>query len=333
MSENGNNITEKIHMEIMDQISLLRDRGLIIEEQFEDEIIDIINKENYYNLINGYKQLFIDIEKTTNHDEKYKENANFYEIYALYLFDRNIRSLFLKYFLIIENNLKSLIARTFSSNYGHKDYLKLNNFSTKNMNPKKRNSINKFISNLKNDISVQFKRNNPMITHHKNKYNNIPPWVLVNIITMGKLSIFYSFMKEKDQNEISKEFLVSRKDFKTYIFSLQDGRNKCAHDERFFDYRSYKKGRKRLISDLKYHDDLNIQKDSHGNYIKGKNDLFSSVLILKKLLNEKNFEDFIDNLIFEVSILENKIKTIGIKDVYEVMGFPYNWKEIKSLEK
>jgi len=85
--------------------------------------------ENYYNLINGYKGLFLD-PSYKGTDEQYLPNTNFNEIYALYRFDRELRSLFLRYILQIENNVKSVLAHKFSEQYGHDNYLKVANFET-----------------------------------------------------------------------------------------------------------------------------------------------------------------------------------------------------------
>lgn len=48
----------------------------------------ILEQENYYNVINGYKSLFLEREATDVLDEKYKEGTTFNEVYALYCFDR-----------------------------------------------------------------------------------------------------------------------------------------------------------------------------------------------------------------------------------------------------
>lgn len=58
----------------------------------------------------------------------YLPGAKFEEIYALYLFDRELRNLYIRYILEIENNIKSVLARVFSKKYGHDNYLKVSNF-------------------------------------------------------------------------------------------------------------------------------------------------------------------------------------------------------------
>lgn len=78
------------------QIYKLKSRGLIIDNRTLAK--RILQKENYYNLINGYKFLFLD-KQYAGKDEKYLKNTNFNEIYALYSFDRELRNLFIRYIL------------------------------------------------------------------------------------------------------------------------------------------------------------------------------------------------------------------------------------------
>lgn len=109
------------------QLRKLRSRGLIIPNG--SRVKKILEMENYYNLINGYKDLFID-HTYSGIDEKYKDNTNFNELYELYIFDRELRNVFIRYILEIENNIKSVTAHIFSKEYGHDNYLKIVNFDT-----------------------------------------------------------------------------------------------------------------------------------------------------------------------------------------------------------
>lgn len=65
-------------------------------------------------LINTYKDVF----KNTHNE--YKKSVSFDEIYALFEFDNNLRSIFLKYSLEIEMIFKSLLAETEAKGYGYK---------------------------------------------------------------------------------------------------------------------------------------------------------------------------------------------------------------------
>ena len=80
----------------------------------------------YYSIVNTYKEVF----KTTN--SQYINGVTFEEIFSLYDFDKNLRSIFLKYALEIEIIIKSLVANIVAENYGIKDYLDINCFDANN---------------------------------------------------------------------------------------------------------------------------------------------------------------------------------------------------------
>ena len=119
---------EKEFKSIEEQIEILKNRNLIIDEI---QAKKIFKENNYYYVINGYKDLFVDKSKS---EEIYKANTEFKEIYSLYKFDIDLRMLFLKYTLLLERKLDTYIAYEFSKKYGHKDYLKEKNFENTQKN-------------------------------------------------------------------------------------------------------------------------------------------------------------------------------------------------------
>lgn len=158
---------DKIFKSTNQQMKKLRSRGMIISGSRAKKILEM---ENYYNLINGYKDLFIDTTYSGT-DEKYKSGTDFYELYNLYLFDRELRSHFMRYILEIENNIKSVLSHNFSKKYGHDNYLKISNFNTTvshnahKTQAQKVGEVSELISNLQREISRQLSKNNPMISH------------------------------------------------------------------------------------------------------------------------------------------------------------------------
>ena len=204
---------------------------------------------NYYYLINGYKDLFL------NHKYKnqYIKNTKFEEIYSIYQFDKNIKINFLKYILLIENEIDTYIAYEFSKAYGHKNYLISKNF---NNSDSKILLVEKFISDILSEIKYQYKNSNKMIVHYWDNYHYIPLWVLVRILSFGKISKFYSLMKQKEQNTISRKFNLQISEFKIYLQNLTLIRNICAHDEKLYDITL-----KNRIYPTKYHKKLNIIKN------------------------------------------------------------------------
>ena len=89
---------EKTFKTIDEQIEILKSRNIIIKDY--DKAYRMLSKNNYYYLINGYKDLFID---KTSKKQKYIENTKLEEIYAVYEFDKKIKINFLRYLLLIEN--------------------------------------------------------------------------------------------------------------------------------------------------------------------------------------------------------------------------------------
>lgn len=137
---------EKEFKTIDKQIEILKSRNMIIENY--DRAYNLLNKNNYYYLINGYKDLFLD---NTSEVERYIGNTKIEEIYALYNFDKNIKINFLKYLLLIENEIDTYIAYEFSKSYGHKNYLILQNF---NDSVSKKSFIQKFIDDV--NLEIQY---------------------------------------------------------------------------------------------------------------------------------------------------------------------------------
>ena len=105
---------EKEFKSIEEQIEKLKDKNLIISSK--RKVYKILENNNYYYLINGYKDLFIDkINRSA-----FIEGTKLEELFALYNFDGEIRLNFLKYILLIERRVNTYIAYEFSKQYGHK---------------------------------------------------------------------------------------------------------------------------------------------------------------------------------------------------------------------
>ena len=85
-------------------LQILRGRGLEIKKGFQgSRAMRILESENYYNVINGYKEFFLASKATPTTTETYITGTSFDEIYALYSFDRNIRNIYLRFLLKAEN--------------------------------------------------------------------------------------------------------------------------------------------------------------------------------------------------------------------------------------
>ena len=181
-----------------EQVHILSSRGLLIPDI--QKAIQILSRENYYRLINGYKDLFL---TDTGQTELYKEGSSLSEIYALYRFDEELRIHFLRVFLIIENRLKAYIAYEFAKIHGACDYLDATNY---NYNPKYQSDINKLISMIQNTISDKSPYDRRLQHYQNNHHGAIPLWVIINLLTFGNVSRFYKYMQPREQNEVARQF-------------------------------------------------------------------------------------------------------------------------------
>ena len=217
-----------------EQIELLKSRGLVIDD--ENFALLKLKEENYYNIINGYKSLFV----VQNDNDKFVAGTTFEEIYELYDFDRILRNILFKQILKVESILRSLISYNFSEKYGNDNYLKLDNFETlkgsgctQRKYQERIEQIQTLIANLQNDISRAISKKD-YINHYILKHGFVPLWVLVNAITLGRLSQFYSLMKQSIRVKVSKNWNIKEEDLNQYIKTLAFYRNLCAHDERVY---------------------------------------------------------------------------------------------------
>ena len=188
-----------------------------------------IEKYSYYSIVNSYKWIF-------KENSRYKNNASFEEIFAMYKFDKNLKVIMLKYILEIESILKTKIANLFAENYDIEKYLVKENFDLKD------NKSNvELIENLIIEINNEIEKANGKhvsVTHYYTKYNFVPPWVLTKILSLGTISKFYGLMKQSDRQKISKYFNIDDKLLKNILGNLTSVRNISAHDDRLYTYRS-----------------------------------------------------------------------------------------------
>lgn len=310
---------DKPFLTYQEQIKKLKiDKGLQIDD--EEQAIALLKHYSYFDLISGYKSLFKD--KAGN----YKIHTSINDIYALYCFDDEIRAIFLKYILMIEKHIKSLISYSFCDENGEEQQLYLN-VTKYNYIEKNQDEINDLVSRLKKIIDEP--KNYPYVKHQKKKHNNVPLWVMMKALTLGTVSKMYSFLPQKIQFSISKEFDYVHEGMLIQMLDLLSRvRNVCAHSERLYDYR-YKKG---TIDDTDIHRILNISVKKN-NYIKGKNDLFAVVIIFKYLLSENDFQQFVNKLEATIDHLFDQTKCIESKQLLKCMGFPDNWKDIRNCSK
>lgn len=300
-----------------EQIEILRSKGLIVDDY--DFTKDILLRENYF-FISGYRHVFLRSTK----DRMYITGTHFREVYALFTFDRQIRNIMFKNIMIIENNTKSIFSYQLSKKYGYRerDYLNPKNFNTAR---EKSRQVNDLLRKMKRQIRVNGQQHSAT-KHYADNYGYIPLWIVVKVLSFGIVSELYTIMKNEDQVEIAQIYGLSTEDLTVYLQILSNFRNLCAHEDILYDHKTQKG-----INNTKYHNLLQIS-TINGEYIYGKNDLYALVIILKVMLREEEFNLFMNEIDYELNILEGKLSTISIDKVLDRIGFPRNYKEIIRME-
>lgn len=299
-----------------EQIEILRNRGLVINDVEKAE--SLLLSENYF-FINGYRHIFLKNHKDSN----FIKGTTFEELYAVFQFDRNFRNILFKNLLIVENNLKSIISYRLSKKYGvkEKDYLKPSNFS---LDSKKIRQVNDVLNKIKRQIKINGRQHSATL-HYLSNYGYVPLWILVKLLSFGMINEFYSILKPEDKLSIAQYYNLDVETLGIYIGLLSNYRNLCAHEDIVYEHRTQK-----TIPDTKFHRLLDIPM-MNDEYTYGKNDMFSVVIMLKQVLNESDFTDFVNEVSYELSLLDGRVNVIPQSKILDRMGFPSNWEDITDI--
>lgn len=276
-------------------LNYLISKGVTIKNK--ELALEAIEKYTYYSIVNTYKEVF-------KNNDTYLDNVTFEEIYSLYDFDKNLKSIFLKYSLEIEQVIKSLIANTISEKYGVKNYLEYDCFDQS----VDKDYIDKIRLNIDEEISKNYGKH-AAINHYKDSYGFIPPFVLVKIMTMGEISRYYGLLKQEDRQNVSKYFKISDKLLKQILLNITLVRNFSAHNNRLYTFHS------KFFISFKEIDKTYNTSDRSTN-------LYMIMKCMERLLDDVKRTQFINLVNNELDELNKKLNVISIKNILIIMGFP-----------
>ena len=307
---------EKHFKTLDEQLEILKNKGLIIED--EEYAKEILLRENYF-FINGYRMLLMN----SYADKTFVIGSTFRELHHIFIFDRNIRNILFKNLLIIENQLKSIISYQLSKKYGYrdKDYLSPKIFTNDRTKTRR---VKDVIEKMKRQIRVNGAHHMATM-HYMNNYGYIPLWVLVKVLSFGIVCELYLILKNEDQLEIADTLGVNTSYLESFLPILANYRNLCAHEDIVYEHKTEKK-----IFDTEYHQKLNIP-IMDDEYIYGKNDVFSVLIIMKYILRTDDFRMLMKELEYEIEKLDGAIDSIPIEKVLDRMGFPSNYMDLITV--
>lgn len=157
---------------------LIAKHRLIIEDKNITK--DILKFVPYYDLVNGYKECFMD-----NHDQ-FGQGVSFYDLYSFHMFNRGFQNIIFEYSVAIESYFKNSLARALAESFGvnQSDYLNPK-FYIKEKDYIRRSSVLSSINAV-----CAHPMENPT-KFYKENHNHIPPWILLkNISFSNAINLF-----------------------------------------------------------------------------------------------------------------------------------------------
>lgn len=218
---------------IDEQIVLLKQRGLIIpDEEFCRHCLSTVSYYRFSAYIKPFESDRI------NHTVS--QNICFNDIWNLYVFDRELRLLFMDALERIEVALRTSLINVMSNRYGAWWYFEIEPFKSSwfDKNPRTRKSP---AEEFKKEVESLCNRQvtDGGIQHFYKKYHSpdFPPsWMLFEYLSFGKCTSLFRFLKNRqDKMEISKVFKMHINIVESSIESLRYTRNICAHHLRLWD--------------------------------------------------------------------------------------------------
>lgn len=211
---------------------------------------EILRREGYYPIVNGYKTPFLDLERTrAAHEDRYVPGMTFMQLYSLFIFDRKLRAALFPYFNKAESTLKTICAYRFGESHpdDSEAYLKAASYRAEDSYS---GSVDRLIKDCMKILNKPpykrkgFKRE--YIEHYVKRHDATPIWVIMNYLTFGQAYRFYELQPEATRNAIARDFYelyahshgtarkISHRDLRVTFNQLREFRNICAHDERFY---------------------------------------------------------------------------------------------------
>jgi abortive infection bacteriophage resistance protein len=290
-----------------EMITLLKTRELKFNS--ESEAIEIFKRLNYQKLM-AYRFKFL------KDPINFLPDSTFEAIYNLYKFDRDLKFLILELIESIELALRTQIAYELGHKYGI--HCQFNNQYFNNSDYHE-----SFLQKLEYKLKPTNDERPLMVKHHQNKYNDLLPiYKFIELPTFGQLSKLFKNLLVEDKDQIVNNYYksyhkVNPKHITSWLLTITEVRNTCAHHEKLFDNVFE-------ISSLRH----KVWKDISTKTPNGKEifSIYAIFLIFKYLIQDTElFNESIDNL--------NKLfkKYSTIINPIEDLKFPENWKDILKL--
>lgn len=247
---------DKPFRSIEQQVAKLNQRGVATNE----DTPLILLHEGYYSVVNGYGKAFLDREATKRaRDDRYVAGTTFDQIYQLYLFDRDLRALTFKALMCVECTLRSIISYTFCEQHRKlASYLNPGCYAQRSEylgGPENYESdldwlldkLERCARGVKADSHEEDSDEGARINWYRTHYDTVPLWVLFSELSFGNLRYFFALMKRSEQRAVCNRLretcgtthkgqTLAPQGMLDDLEALGELRNRCAHEERVYDF-------------------------------------------------------------------------------------------------
>ena len=236
----------KPFLTIDEQVALLESRGVSCGPGAGD----LLMREGYYNIVNGYRAPFLDRSATEEAgDDRYAPGTALDDMYALFCFDRTLREKTFHHTLKAEALVRTACSYHFAEAHrGTEDYLLQSSYASEAEYSRLMRSD--YLGNLQKLMQTLFekarKSTRGPIAHYREEFGAVPIWVLSCDLTFGNMEHFFDFMKPAEQGRVCSSIARATgrsgghggyygpKQARADINTVVKVRNMCAHDERLY---------------------------------------------------------------------------------------------------
>lgn len=306
-----------------EQLKILEGRGLKVPDKAAAK--RILSRENYYALVDGYKEPFLENDIALNPYglERYQAGTEFDHLYALHRFDRKLRLLLLNELLKFEKNIKSKVAYRFSEQFKESgSFLVPGNYSQDSRHHHERDRIISTLANLIKSHKKRDKVRYPAIREFYDKHKDVPLWVLVNFLSLGQITHFYAVIDEDLRERIARDFAeeyneehpaihLKASNLDAILRIVFPYRNKSAHEEVLYRFRP---SHPVELGDLESM--LEMKKGSLSGAT-----VFSVLCLLKLVLAKAEYHTFFREIELLIGELEASVQKSAFIKIMKDAGF------------
>lgn len=217
----------KIHyskpaLSVADQVALLKARGIVVNDPAS--AARFLTYHNYY-YVSGY--VFFFERKGQSRTHRFETAVSFEQIVELMAFDQGLRERFFAAVQSVEMAIRCSLARHVSLAHGP--------FCLEMPEIFRRPEV---VSGVRERLlkALDEHRNEPFIAHFTRQYTQpIPPvWVMTEVLTFGTISYLYSQLRTDLQKAIAADFAVDHMVLVSWLKTITELRNTCAHHTRLW---------------------------------------------------------------------------------------------------